>query len=766
MRAGDFVAAIELYEQALIEKPELFHIIEANLRIARQKKQDEIHSPSLDINHLPNFRKQQTSQFAIKLSIVCITYNHQKYIRDALDGFVAQSVNFCLEIIISDDASTDDTPSIIEEYTRKHPTIFFPILRKKNIGAMCNFVDALSRVRGEYVALCEGDDYWTSNNKLQTQVDYLDSHPSCSISFHPVKVIDESDSSFFTIFPYDLVGNVFFLKDIVPRNFIQTNSVVYRWGFHDGLGTDFNLRAFPADHYIHTLQASLGEIHLIPRVMAVYRKNDGGMFSSVKDHAALVRKWGMAHIELFRALNKKLNGEFAEIYQSNELSVVRTLVRDYLNSSSEPELNILYKSYPDTTLIALREIGYSIDQVPRLTQPLTEQLKKNQRISVVITAYNHSLYIGQCIESVLEQRGLFELQVIIADDCSTDGSRDLIESYAKKYPNIIKLLPLVENMGMLSNMQRAFEVCDGDFVAICEGDDYWISPYKLNKQLNLLNSDASLSMAFNWILLINETTGEVLPHPGQQSIASKFLTLKELRINPVIGNFSCCMWRKSVIQGIPKSYFLEQGAADWLFNCFAAEQGNIGFIKEIYSAYRIHKNGQWSGLAESKKARQVQQAVDQINKFFPTGNDTTGTDTTVTTNLIFKLTNPSDLKFNCQTLTSKYETAYIDGWLIDPKNSTFAEECKYVVLSDKDRKIVYFQKMQNIERPDVDAAFNDGFINRFLWSGFSVVIDISMYAVGRWFVSIGKSTNSEIILYCEIGVLTIQENRNITARIN
>ena len=114
------------------------------------------------------------------LSIDVITYNHAKFIRKCLDSILMQKTNFSFEVLIHDDASTDGTADIIREYEAKYPDIIKPIYQtenqwQKNIGISKNFQHP--RIHGKYVALCEGDDYWTDENKLQKQVDFLEKHP-------------------------------------------------------------------------------------------------------------------------------------------------------------------------------------------------------------------------------------------------------------------------------------------------------------------------------------------------------------------------------------------------------------------------------------------------------------------------------------------------------------------------------------------------------------------------------------------------------------
>ena len=122
----------------------------------------------------------------IKVSIVCAAYNHGEYIRSALQGFVSQKTNFAYEILIHDDASTDNTADIIREFEEKYPNIVKPIYQTENQyskGVPISVKYQFSRVKGKYVAICEGDDYWVDEHKLQKQVDYMDQHPDCTFCF-------------------------------------------------------------------------------------------------------------------------------------------------------------------------------------------------------------------------------------------------------------------------------------------------------------------------------------------------------------------------------------------------------------------------------------------------------------------------------------------------------------------------------------------------------------------------------------------------------
>lgn len=211
---------------------------------------------------------------APKVSIVSITYNHEAYIRETLDGFVAQQTDFPVEIIVADDASTDDTQAIVRQYADRYPELFRPILRSANVGPHANMVDALSAARGEYVAVCEGDDYWDNPLKLSKQVAFLDQHPDTAVCFHPVRVICDDGSKDAEHPPISWRRDLT-VEALIARNFIQTNSVVYRrLPRYDGIPAD----VMPLDWYLNVLHAAHGDIAMLPETMGVYRRHTHGMW--------------------------------------------------------------------------------------------------------------------------------------------------------------------------------------------------------------------------------------------------------------------------------------------------------------------------------------------------------------------------------------------------------------------------------------------------------------------------------------------------------
>ena len=129
------------------------------------------------------------------VSICCLTYNHAPFIRQCLDGFLMQITDFPIEILIHDDASTDGTDAIIQEYAEKYPDLFFPLFEKENQfskgkSSVMDIEYNYTRAKGKYIAYCEGDDYWTDPMKLQRQVDFLEANPEYSVCFHRCRYMD------------------------------------------------------------------------------------------------------------------------------------------------------------------------------------------------------------------------------------------------------------------------------------------------------------------------------------------------------------------------------------------------------------------------------------------------------------------------------------------------------------------------------------------------------------------------------------------------
>lgn len=209
------------------------------------------------------------------LSICLITYNHEKYIREAIEGILIQKTNFDIELVIGEDSSSDKTRDICEEYVQKYPQLIKLLPKTKNLGMMPNFIRTYNACQGEFIALIEGDDYWTDPEKLQKQVDYLIQNPNCSLCAHDVNLVYENVPE---VYPFQAVWTKdrFEFKDIFGCHFISTLSLVFRKKQLGELPIWFN-HLIIGDVPIIMILASKGYGHYFLEKMAVKRKNEGGV---------------------------------------------------------------------------------------------------------------------------------------------------------------------------------------------------------------------------------------------------------------------------------------------------------------------------------------------------------------------------------------------------------------------------------------------------------------------------------------------------------
>jgi len=215
----------------------------------------------------------------MKLSVCLITFNHKRFIAQALEGALAQKANFHYEIVVGDDCSLDGTREIAIGYQQRYPSKIRLALPERNLGTNRNLAQTLRACRGQYIALLEGDDYWTCSTKLQEQVDFLDAYTECAICFHAVKVFYEDGSSTPRKSPRFGFKKISTLEDLLTRgNFMPTCSIVFRNGLFGELPDWFySLRI--ADFPINVFNAQHGEIGYLNKVMGAYRIHRGGTFS-------------------------------------------------------------------------------------------------------------------------------------------------------------------------------------------------------------------------------------------------------------------------------------------------------------------------------------------------------------------------------------------------------------------------------------------------------------------------------------------------------
>lgn len=210
----------------------------------------------------------------IVVSICCITYNHEKYIAEAIESFLMQKTNFNFEILIHDDASTDNTAAIIKKYEKKYPEIIKPIYQKENQYSKGKLISQnnYNRAKGKYIAICEGDDYWTDSYKLQKQVDYMEKNMECGGCFHAGELINAvTKKKVGEVKPFEN-DKILTAKDTIlgGGGFVVTNSILCRTELLKNLPT-FYLNAPVEDYPLQILVSMNKYAFYIKDTMSVYR---------------------------------------------------------------------------------------------------------------------------------------------------------------------------------------------------------------------------------------------------------------------------------------------------------------------------------------------------------------------------------------------------------------------------------------------------------------------------------------------------------------
>lgn len=214
------------------------------------------------------------------VSVWMITYNHEAFIRQALEGVLMQQTSFPYEIVIGEDKSLDQTREIVQDYQKRHPDKIRLRLARENLYSqgLKPSVGVLHACRGKYIAMCEGDDYWTDPHKLQKQVEFLKAHPECVICFHDVMVVYEDPQRESHRYCSPDQKEISTLEDLLAMHFIPTCSVMYRSGLVVDL-PDWYFTLPMGDWPLLVLVTQHGHIGYLSETMAAYRKHQGGLWS-------------------------------------------------------------------------------------------------------------------------------------------------------------------------------------------------------------------------------------------------------------------------------------------------------------------------------------------------------------------------------------------------------------------------------------------------------------------------------------------------------
>lgn len=235
----------------------------------------------------------------IKVSICCLTYNHVNYIEACIEGFLIQKTNFSFEVLIHDDASVDNTSNVIKTYAKKFPSIIKPVYQKENKfskeGGGMNIRYNFPRAKGKYIAICEGDDYWTDPLKLQKQIDFLEENKGFSYCGHNSKTYNGYSYTKSQLLP----GTIKF-HDIIRNNLLNTATLVFR---RSAIQSSYELlkKANAGDWMLQAIALQRGKGYILEDCMSVYRIHQNSFWSSSSNKEMCEK--GVQTLELMKELS-------------------------------------------------------------------------------------------------------------------------------------------------------------------------------------------------------------------------------------------------------------------------------------------------------------------------------------------------------------------------------------------------------------------------------------------------------------------------------
>jgi glycosyltransferase involved in cell wall biosynthesis len=269
----------------------------------------------------------ENNSIAPLVSVVMITYNHEAYIAEAIEGVLMQEVDFPVEFIIADDSSPDRTAEIIKKYIKNHPNGHWIVYTRHetNKGMMPNFIWALQQAKGKYIALCEGDDYWTDPLKLQKQVDFLEANQAYSGCAHEVEIKYEDPSNRPILFTSQDIETI----AEASHYFYPTCSVVFKSSVLGEREMDlFKIGFVGGDKALLYMMFKHGKLKCLSEKMGVYRKNKGGISYTMTVNKEMLRKEIVLYQRMKEYFDNRFNPHFNQLSLQAQVRLNNLFLRE------------------------------------------------------------------------------------------------------------------------------------------------------------------------------------------------------------------------------------------------------------------------------------------------------------------------------------------------------------------------------------------------------------------------------------------------------
>jgi glycosyltransferase involved in cell wall biosynthesis len=230
------------------------------------------------------------------------------------------------------------------------------------------------------------------------------------------------------------------------------------------------------------------------------------------------------------------------------------------------------------------------------------------KVSVLVFAYNHVRFIRQALDSVLMQQTNFDFEVVVSEDCSTDGTREIVFQYARAHPDKIRLLLSAVNIGAARVDERGFNAARGEYIALLDGDDYWTSPHKLQEQVEFMGTHPEYSLCFHYQEYVDAEGRRMLyQYPHRSKLC---WSLKDILEDCTIETSSALL-RRSMLPPLPDWYFLCP-FGDFPIWVLCVQNGPAGYLDRSLGAYRIHASGSFNGLKEWQQKLYIQYTYRHV----------------------------------------------------------------------------------------------------------------------------------------------------------
>lgn len=224
-------------------------------------------------------------------------------------------------------------------------------------------------------------------------------------------------------------------------------------------------------------------------------------------------------------------------------------------------------------------------------------MEKQIMVSICCITYNHKNYISQALDSFIKQKTSFDFEIVVHDDCSTDGTIEILKEYQKKYPSKIKIIIPEKNL-YSQNIKIEpiiFNQCVGKYIALCDGDDYWCDEQKLQKQFNYMEENINTSLLFHDAKLYMENTQKFKKRKTNIK-SSRFINMSELILGTGIGgSFPTCsmFFKKADVEVLP-DFFIKSEVGDMPLGLYLGLKGNVFYMSDIMGVYRCNVPGSWT----------------------------------------------------------------------------------------------------------------------------------------------------------------------------